>query len=315
MDYLSFGPVPSRRLGNSLGVNNIPPKVCSYSCVYCQLGITFMESVERRRFHEPEAILKSVTSRLDEVESSGGHVDYITFVPDGEPTLDRNLGMEIELARDTGVRTAVITNASLLWMEDVRADLMPADWVSLKVDTVNPDTWRQLNRPNRGLSLSGILEGIRLFSDDYRGTLATETMLVPGLNDRRDEALNTAEFLSGIDPDISYISIPTRPPAEKWVKPPEEEKVNSVYQIFDQALGKVECLLGYEGDQFTYTGDLSENILAITSVHPMRREGIEYLLRQAHEEWDAVEHLLAERLIMEVEYEGVKFYVRRNPEL
>lgn len=124
-----FGPVPSRRLGRSLGVNNIPFKHCSYSCIYCQLGWTDKLTIERRKFFDRQLIFEEVRRRLEET----GEVDYITFVPDGEPTLDVNLGSEIELLKGLG-RVAVITNSSLLFREDVRADLLKADLVSLKID-------------------------------------------------------------------------------------------------------------------------------------------------------------------------------------
>jgi wyosine [tRNA(Phe)-imidazoG37] synthetase (radical SAM superfamily) len=131
---IAFGPVPSRRLGRSLGINNIPPKVCSYSCVYCQLGRTLKMQVERQAFHLPEEILVAVQKKVNSVKAAGESIDYLTFVPDGEPSLDINLGHAIELLRPLGLPIAVITNASLIWREDVRTDLRKADWVSLKVD-------------------------------------------------------------------------------------------------------------------------------------------------------------------------------------
>ncbi|MFO7742846.1 MAG: radical SAM protein, partial [Anaerolineae bacterium] len=131
---IAFGPVPSRRLGRSLGINNIPPKICTYSCAYCQLGRTIKMEVERRPFYEPEDILRHVQDKVEKSEGAGEAIDYLTFVPDGEPTLDANLGHEIELLQPLGIKIAVISNASLVWREDVREELGQADWVSLKVD-------------------------------------------------------------------------------------------------------------------------------------------------------------------------------------
>ena len=133
----AFGPVPSRRLGRSLGINNIPPKTCSYSCVYCQLGRTSQLIANRQAFYKPKEIFKEVRRKVDEAISRNEKIDYLTFVPDGEPTLDINLGEEISLLRQIGIPIAVLTNASLLWREDVREDLLKADLVSLKVDSVN----------------------------------------------------------------------------------------------------------------------------------------------------------------------------------
>ena len=134
-EQLAFGPVPSRRLGRSLGVNNIPPKTCSYSCVYCQLGPTDGRNTGRIALYPVEDIVNAVRTSVRNVRAAGGKIDYITFVPDGEPTLDINLGIEIGNLRDLGIKIAVITNASLLWRKDVRDDLSRADWVSVKVDT------------------------------------------------------------------------------------------------------------------------------------------------------------------------------------
>ena len=124
---IAFGPVPSRRLGRSMGVNNIPPKVCTYACVYCQLGRTTDMGIQRCTFHGPEEILDAVRDKVQKAGQSGEPIDYLTFVPDGEPTLDVRLGREIELLRALGIKIAVITNASLIWREDVREDLRKAD--------------------------------------------------------------------------------------------------------------------------------------------------------------------------------------------
>lgn len=182
-----FGPVPSRRLGRSLGINNIPPKICSYSCVYCQLGRTSRLRLERRTFYEPDKIRRDVEDKAREALRLGETVDYLTFVPDGEPTLDLHLGEEIRCLRGIALKIAVITNSSLIWRPDVREDLLLADWVSLKVDSLNPDIWRKVNRPHGGLSLGRILEGISEFARVFKGELATETMLIQGLNERPEE--------------------------------------------------------------------------------------------------------------------------------
>ena len=132
---IAFGPVPSRRLGRSLGINNIPPKVCTYSCIYCQVGRTLDMQVERRSFYNPDDIAAEVREKVEKAKAVGESIDYLTFVPDGEPTLDANLGREIELLRPLGLKIAVISNGSLITRTDVRDELMQADWVSLKVDS------------------------------------------------------------------------------------------------------------------------------------------------------------------------------------
>ncbi|MEM4462029.1 MAG: radical SAM protein, partial [Candidatus Bathyarchaeia archaeon] len=137
MVSLAFGPISSRRLGRSLGINNVPYKVCTYSCIYCQLGETTNKIIRRRRFYKPEDILTEVEKRVKDIYLKDEHIDYLTFVPDGEPTLDANLGREISLLKRIGIPIAVLTNASLLWNKDVRKSLLEADLVSLKVDAVS----------------------------------------------------------------------------------------------------------------------------------------------------------------------------------
>ena len=124
---LAFGPVPSRRLGRSLGVNNIPPKTCTYACVYCQLGGTTAMATRRRTFYNPADLQRAVSDKVAEARKRGEPVDYLAFVPDGEPTMDANLGAAIDLLKPLEIKIGVITNASLLWREDVRDDICKAD--------------------------------------------------------------------------------------------------------------------------------------------------------------------------------------------
>lgn len=242
---ITFGPVPSRRLGRSLGINNIPAKFCTYSCVYCQVGVTTGKEVERREFYRPEEILRDVREKVEKATGVGEYIDYLTFVPDGEPTLDVNLGREIGMLRPLSIKIAVITNGSLIWRNDVREELMKADWVSLKVDSIREEVWRRINRPHQTLKLSSILDGMLEFARTYKGELVTETMLIKGVNDGEELMDETAGFLAKLKPALAYISIPTRPPAEKWVHPPEEVFINKAHHIFSQRIGAVEYLIGY----------------------------------------------------------------------
>lgn len=306
-----YGPVPSRRLGRSLGINNIPPKICSYSCVYCQLGNTTNMQTRRRRFYNPEEIALAVQEKVNQVRDKGEPIDYLTFVPDGEPTLDINLGREIELLRPLGIETAVITNASLLWREDVRQDLQGADYVSLKVDTVSKETWRRVNRPHKTLKLDDVLDGMLKFADAFKGKLTTETMLVEGFNDGSEEIEMVARFLRQLGPDKVYLAIPIRPPAKKTVSAPTERSVNMAYQSFKERLCNVEYLIGYEGNAFASTGDVKEDLLSITAVHPMREEAVAELLSRAGTDWQAVRELISNGSVVQLEYQGAKFYTRR----
>jgi len=306
-----FGPVPSRRLGRSLGINNIPPVYCSYSCIYCQLGRNKKISTERKSFYAPEDVLRQTEKKIDEVLKNNDTIDYISFVPDGEPTLDINLGKTIRLLKKTGIKIAVITNSSLLSDGDVRDELMEADWVSLKADTATDTVWRKINRPHMALNLSGIQRGMVLFSICFGGELNTETMLVQGINTGEKEFLTTANFIKALNPKRAYISIPTRPPAEQSAIQPDEATVTDAYRVFSDNGLRVECITGHEGNEFSHTGNIVEEILSITSVHPMREDSMKTFISEADSDWNIVEQLISEKKLIETTFNERRFYIRK----
>jgi wyosine [tRNA(Phe)-imidazoG37] synthetase (radical SAM superfamily) len=266
---------------------------------------------ERRAFYEPEQILRDIQDKTESAKEAGEPVDYLTFVPDGEPTLDIHLGREIELLKPLGIKIAVITNASLLWREDVREDLMKADWVSLKMDSTRKEVWRRIDRPYGTLQLPSILDGVREFARSFEGELVTETMLVEGINSDAALVREVADFVARLRPSIAYLSIPTRPPAEEWVQPPGEDGVNRAYQILSAQVDGAEYLIGYEGNAFAFTGDVEEDLLSITAVHPMREDAVSDFLARAGADWSIVRSLVAQGQVVETEYKGKKFYVRK----
>ena len=268
--------------------------------------------VERCPFYEPEDIFESVGKQVKKAGKKGESIDYLTFVSDGEPTLDANLGHEIDLLKSIGIKIGIITNASLIFREDVREDLMKADWVSLKFDSAWKSNWRRINRPHRKLELSLILRGMLDFSRIFTGELVTETMLVQGINTDTDILKEMAGFLSGLNPAKAYLAIPTRPPAENWVHPPGPEDINVAFQVFHEKLDQVEYLIGYEGDAFAFTGNVEEDLLSITSVHPMRESAVSEFVKIADADWSLVHQLITQSKLVETEYEGQKFYLR-NP--
>jgi len=308
---IAFGPVPSRRLGQSLGINNIPPKICTYSCVYCQLGRTLKIKTERKEFYDTEEIVKDVEKKVEKAREKGEIIDYLTFVPDGEPTLDINIGKEIKLLKSLGIKIAVITNASLLTKKDVRKDLYKANWISVKIDAISYEIWRRINRPYKSFKLYKILNGISEFSKRFNGYLTTESMLIHNLNDSEEEIEKIADFIHKLTPKKSYLAIPTRPPAEKWVEPTVEENLNKAYQIFKERNIPVEYLVGYEGNAFAFTGNVEEDLLSITAVHPMRSDGVEEYLRKAASNWKVVEKLVEKNKLKEVKYKDKTFYLRK----
>ncbi|HUI08198.1 MAG TPA: radical SAM protein [Verrucomicrobiae bacterium] len=308
-----FGPVPSRRLGRSLGINHIPPKVCCYACVYCQVGATTRQEIGRCTFYPPDQIEREVKERVTQLRAAGETIDYLTFVPDGEPTLDRHLGELIDRLRPLGPKIAVITNGALLYQPDVRTELVRPDWVSLKVDSVRERMWHNINRPHAALQLPAVLDGMRQFAGTFKGTLTTETMLVHMCNDTVQDLESVAAFVGELRPATAYVAVPTRPPAEPWVEPPSEETINAAYQVFRARLPRVELLVGDEGNVFTSTGDAAGDLLSIAAVHPLRADAVAALLAKTGADFGVVRRLIAEKKLAEEHYQGQRYYLRRLP--
>jgi len=307
-----FGPVPSRRLGRSLGINNIPPKHCTYSCVYCQLGRTLNYEYKRKVFYTSREILEELLNFLKKFK---GRIDYITFVPDGEPSLDINIGETVTAIRDhVNIPLAIISNSSLMFDEKVREDLKLFDLVSLKIDAVEGEIWRRINRPHPKLNLKNILRGIKLFSESFNGTLITESMIVKNVNDIDEHVEKLSEFIGFVNPSKAYISVPIRPPAEKWVSIPDEEKLLKIYDRFVDVLGegKVELLTGYEGPNFTSLPDPIQAILSITYVHPIRLDYAYKMLENYHlNPQETLDRLVREGEIVMLKYKGYTFVMRK----
>ncbi len=307
---ISFGPIPSRRLGKSLGINNIlSPKVCSYGCIYCQVGKTSRKKVNREVFFQPEVIYKNVAQHIDQLK--GKNIpDYLTFVSNGEPTLDINLGKSIQILKQLGFPIAIITNGSLLFHESVKADLNTADWVSLKMDAADDKTWQSVNIPSPDLNFDKHIENQILFANNYRGELRTETMLVKNVNDTLENLNSLAEIIKKIKPGKAYLAIPTRPPASGNVKAPEADKMNVAWQIFNDRNINTEFLTSFEGTDTGFTGNIYEDILNITSVHPLREDTLKLLLEKDKADFSMVDSLVNQHLIKTTIYNGNKYYIR-----
>lgn len=306
---IAFGPIPSRRLGRSLGINHLPAKHCSYSCVYCQIGPTEHTEIARRAFYTTDQVAEAVRRKVGDLRAAGQGIDYLSFVPDGEPTLDVNLGAMMRAVKPLGIPIAVITNGSLLWMPGVRADLAAADLVSVKVDAVDEHVWRRVNRPNGRIDFPKMLEGILDFAREYRGELITDTMLVAGVNDDDATLEGVAAFLARMAPRRAYLAIPTRPPAESRVRPPDEATIARACAILRAKVPDVRVLSGKEQGEFGHTGDPAADLLAILAVHPMREEAVRRFIADAGGGWGIVERLTRDGRLARVEYRGEAFFV------
>lgn len=309
-ELIAFGPVPSRRLGASLGINHIPQKHCPYSCVYCQVGRTTSLGISRQEFYPVSQVLEEVGKKITATTMSGSSIDFITLVPDGEPTLDIHLGELIVGLKSFNYPVAVISNASLIDRLDIQDELMQADWISLKVDSVIDADWRRINRPHGRLSLSSILANIIKFREKYQGKLVTETLFVSGINDGEEAVQRLASYLFDLQPFSSFLSIPTRPPAETWVVPPNADRLQNILNYLSKRLTFIELLFESEPSEFVSTGNLLEDILGIIAVHPLREEALRKMLARSNANWSLLDALISSGRICCIDYRGEKYYLR-----
>jgi wyosine [tRNA(Phe)-imidazoG37] synthetase (radical SAM superfamily) len=261
-----FGPVPSRRLGQSLGIDPVPFKTCNWNCVYCQLGRTASFALERREYVPKTEILAQVQEILAERPRSD--VDWVTFVGSGETCLHSELGWLINAVKqETELPVAVITNGSLLHLPEVRRELLAADAVMPSLDAASERLYRKINRPHPSLTLEMLIGGLKAFRAEYSGQLWVEVMLIKGQNDgvRDLQALSTV--LEQIGADEIHLLRPTRPPAEAWVEPSDEAALQRAQFI----LGRRARLIAETSGIFDLSaeGSVAEALLSILTRHPM----------------------------------------------
>ncbi|OHD81589.1 MAG: hypothetical protein A3J97_07025 [Spirochaetes bacterium RIFOXYC1_FULL_54_7] len=273
MNYI-FGPVPSRRLGRSLGIDPTArpgsAKACNWNCVYCQLGSTHHLMAERQRFFQPEAMLDELRKALVELADA---VDWVTFVGSGEPTLNIDLGIMLRgIKAMTELPVAVITNGSTLSLPEVRADLAGADAVLPTLDAGNELTYLRINRPQHHYTFQSHIDGLTAFRQEYRGKLWLETMLVAGLNDDESSLEQLASIVEDIAPDELHLVLPTRPPTEPWVLPTDAEGLLRAMAILGRVTKVVHPDEAY-GDFSLGADALLQTLTRTGRVHMIRRYG------------------------------------------
>lgn len=306
MNYV-FGPVPSRRLGQSLGIDTIPLKTCNWNCVYCQLGRTRPVTHTRKEYFARTEILAEVQRALAAHEP--GQIDWVTFVGSGEPTLHEGIGWLIEQVKAlTTIPVAVITNGSFLYDPEVRQGLAVADAVLPTLDAGTSRLYQRINRPHPSATFRRLVTGLIDFRREYSGQLWVEVMLVRGLNDTEVALQDIARILRLVKPDEIHISLPTRPPVETWVEPADDEGILRAQAI----LGQVTRVLHPAAGSFDLSGydTLADGVLAIITRHPMRQEELEQTLEQAApgQVEDVLAELVQSRRAQVVERYSVRFW-------
>jgi wyosine [tRNA(Phe)-imidazoG37] synthetase (radical SAM superfamily) len=212
-----FGPVPSRRLGRSLGIDLIPFKTCTFDCIYCDLGKTTRKTLSRQSYVSPNKILGELELYLSVLEKKP---DYITLSGSGEPTLNSSIREIIQRIKEiTSTPVAVLTNSSLLSLDEVRRNLSEADVVLPSLDAITPALFEYMNRPHASLSIEGIISGLIQFRKQYRGQIWLEILFCRGVNDGKDEIKKLKEAIERIQPNRVQLNTPVRPPAEDFAFP------------------------------------------------------------------------------------------------
>jgi wyosine [tRNA(Phe)-imidazoG37] synthetase (radical SAM superfamily) len=305
---LVYGPVASRRLGLSLGVDIIPFKTCTLDCLYCQLGSTARTTVRRRRWVPPDEVLAQIKAAVD----SGQRIDAITFSGSGEPTLSRDIGRLIRAVKAmTRIPVVVLTNATLLSRKDVRRDLAAADVVVPSLDAVTSPAFRRVNRPHPSLGVRRIIDGLVRFRGEFPGELRLEIMLVKGVNDSpaHIRALKTA--IARIRPDRIELNTVVRPPADRGAKP-----------LAPPALARIRAALGPKAEivasfapraQAPAEGGLEEAVLATVRRRPQTAADIASALgRHRDEVLKTLTALLARGRIRTLTHEGRAYFAGRQ---
>ncbi len=258
-----YGPVPSRRLGYSLGVDILPYKTCSLNCVYCQLGPSSTTTDQVKNFFNHEEIL----AQIKEAVSSGRRIDTITFSGSGEPTLNTLLGSLIpQIKQATGIRVAVLTNSTLLTRGPVRRALMSADLVIPSLDAVAQDVFEKINRPHISLQIEDIIAGLARFCREFKGKVWIEIMLVAGINDSPDHIRKLKQILATLNPDKVQLNTVVRPPAEDFALALSQEKLESIQRILGP---KSEIIADFaDSSREPAAQDVGEAILALLKRRP-----------------------------------------------
>ena len=225
-----YGPVPSRRLGRSLGVDLVPPKICTYDCVYCQVGKTTERTLQRKEYIPTEEVLEEVKNFLSK---RGTPIDHFSLSGSGEPTLHSQIGSVIKGIKGMSpIPVAVLTNGSLLYLEEVRDDLSHADIILPSLDAVSEEVFARINRAHKGISMVKVIEGLVEFRKVYQGQIWLEILFCKGVNDDRNELRRMKGAVNRIQPDRIHINTVVRPPAEPWAAPLSLEEMEEIQAFF-----------------------------------------------------------------------------------
>ena len=301
-----YGPAYSRRLGMVIGINNVKPGTCSYNCIYCPSGKTSHNTVCTDNCITPYTLYASVKYKLNEVKKAGRNIDYILFYGSGDCCLDSLLSKEILLIREFGYKVAVFTNAALLWNSTIQENLKFADYVSVKIDTVNENTWLKINRPHVRLKYDHILEGIKEFADSFKGTITTETTFIKNVNDNADEVMELGKYLKTFKRHASYFMTPVYPPLESYAVCPEEKTLSMLSETIRNKVPDSFMLCCPEKDEFIASEDFENELLGLLALHPVSENAVTQFA-EVNSKKHELDEMLEGGRIVPVEFNGKKF--------
>ena len=264
-----YGPVPSRRLGRSLGIDPLPSKTCNHQCIYCQLGKTTHFTNTRENYFPVTQIINEMRSAI---KINQNLIDYITFVGSGEPTLYKDLKDLIIAAKEVSNKPiCVITNGSLLNNEEVVEALLLTDVILPSLDAGSENLFKKINRPHPSLKYDEIIQGYISFREKYKGKFWLEIMLMKDINDSKDELTLIRDKIDLIKPDRIDINVPIRPPTEPWVKIPNATVLSKLTEIF-HAYNNIN--FPEKGNFLTYSSNFEMELISLIKRHPMRQQQI-----------------------------------------
>jgi wyosine [tRNA(Phe)-imidazoG37] synthetase (radical SAM superfamily) len=303
MKYL-FGPVASRRLGRSLGIDLIPLKTCTLDCVYCECGSTTVKTIERKEYVPYNAVI----AELQAWQANDGHADFITLAGSGEPTLHSRFDDIISSAKIiTGIPVCLLTNGTLFYLPDVRHGAAQADLVVPSLDAADHATFQKINRPHAECTLEWHLDGLRAFCDEYSGRLWIEIFLIPGINDSPESIQNLAAVAAELHPEKIQINTAVRPPAESFVEAIPEERMQALTECFTPT---AEIIASYRVAAKHAIPGTREQVLALLLRRPCTLKEIADGLDISKTDATAfVNELLASGHIIQEEREDALYYI------
>ncbi len=300
----TYGPVPSRRLGFSLGIDILPLKTCSLDCIYCQLGPSPKKTVYRKEYFSPSGIVSQIKKKL----SSGQQIDYITFSGSGEPTLNKTLGKIIrKIKKTTSIPVTVLTNSTLLSQKSTREALMETDLVVPSLDAVTQEIFVKVNRPYPSLNIEEIIQGLREFRQEFKGSIWLEIMLVKGVNDSPSHIRKLKEAIAEIKPEKVQLNTVIRPPAEEFARPLSLRELEKISKVFGK---NCEIIAEFDREaQKSTPENLEGAILSLIQRRPVTLVDISNSLgKHKNEIIKYLNFLLADGKIRSVIHKDLKYY-------